>query len=120
MKRAVLELCIFSGRPNPSWEIQVDAALEIYQFALSLPQTEPGKSFEGLGYRGFILIFQEDNLENFSCSIYLGLVMIKNGKTVVYKRDKQLILENRLLKWAEGNVDESLLLIVHKELNRGH
>jgi hypothetical protein len=52
-----VELDIFSGRPNPSWEIGGADEAELRSLVQDLPSSGAGGSpqLPGLGYRGFVL-----------------------------------------------------------------
>ena len=52
-----IELDVFSGRPNPSWELSPSESGELYQQLSPLPETDKNKSVfnDGLGYRGFVI-----------------------------------------------------------------
>lgn len=50
-----VELDIFSGRPNPSWELSVDEAAELSRRLAALIKTETRPDEGGLGYRGFVI-----------------------------------------------------------------
>lgn len=50
-----VELDIFSGRPNPSWELTPADSTIFLQQLRALPQTVAGQAEEGLGYRGLVV-----------------------------------------------------------------
>jgi hypothetical protein len=51
---ALVELDLFSGRPNPTWELDDRSAQQLAQLIESLPPTHlPPPEPPGLGYRGF-------------------------------------------------------------------
>lgn len=56
MKVSVV-LDVFSGRPNPSWELDPSESGELLQQLSPLPETDKNKSVfnDGLGYRGFVI-----------------------------------------------------------------
>ena len=50
-----VELDIFSGRPNPAWQLDEVAAGEVRRLVAALsPSTARAANPPGLGYRGFI------------------------------------------------------------------
>jgi hypothetical protein len=51
---ALVELDLFSGRPNPTWDLDHRSAQQLQQLIESLPPTHlPPPEPPGLGYRGF-------------------------------------------------------------------
>lgn len=50
-----VELNIFSGRPNPSWELSPQDASTLEERLTELTRTSQSPGEGGLGYRGFIL-----------------------------------------------------------------
>ena len=51
----LVELDVFSGRPNPRWELDEAASREVRRRASTLvPATVPAPEPPGLGYRGFV------------------------------------------------------------------
>ncbi len=48
-----VELNIFSGRPNPSWELSEEEASELAKRLAGLTPTNQPHRVGGLGYRGF-------------------------------------------------------------------
>lgn len=52
-----IELDVFSGRPNPSWELNPSESGELLKQLSPLPETDKNKAafYDGLGYRGFII-----------------------------------------------------------------
>lgn len=49
-----IELDVFSGRPNPSWQLDVQARKELVSLLNALPPAQtPAPEVPGLGYRGF-------------------------------------------------------------------
>lgn len=49
----IVELDIFSGRPNPTWELSKEQADEFVSRLTNLPRCDRVPSIGGLGYRGF-------------------------------------------------------------------
>lgn len=50
-----VELDLFSGRPNPSWELTPAESANFLQRLRALPRAAAGQPEEGLGYRGIIV-----------------------------------------------------------------
>jgi hypothetical protein len=75
------ELDVFSGRPNPQWELTNDEWAELRRRIGTLPELPAGTPAGGLGYRGIVLTPRENGEPNFS-----GLVV---GRGVVMVTDAQ-------------------------------
>jgi hypothetical protein len=51
-----VELDIFSGRPNPTWDLTADESGELIQLMKDLPEDQVRTGTDdGLGYRGFLV-----------------------------------------------------------------
>ena len=50
-----VELDVFSGRPNPWWELADEEATAIAALLKDLPSAAPPPSESGLGFRGFAI-----------------------------------------------------------------
>jgi hypothetical protein len=51
----LVELDVFSGRPNPRWELDEHRSQELRQMEMRLaPASETAPEPPGLGYRGFV------------------------------------------------------------------
>ena len=109
-KKMQVEVDMFSGRPNPHWELTVSESQDFAQRFQSL-STHRGEGVvnEGLGYRGLIVRERAEEVEgDRKIVISHGLVIARrNGKS------KQFIDENRALeKWliqtGKGRLDDEL------------
>jgi hypothetical protein len=67
-----IELDVFSGRPNPSWELNPSESGELLKELSPLPEVDKNKAefFDGLGYRGFIISVQAADKATSSPAIY--------------------------------------------------
>lgn len=52
----IVELDVFSGRPNPRWQLSRAEAIDVEEALHDLPRTEASPNEPGLGYRGLILM----------------------------------------------------------------
>jgi hypothetical protein len=70
-RSAEVEADLFSGRPNPKWKLSGTLSARLVSDAAQLPVIEQQAMFDGLGYRGFLVNFdQEDDsqLESLNAS----------------------------------------------------
>lgn len=111
-----VELDIFSGRPNPRWELDPDERETITAILADLPEPLPelGPPDRPLGYRGFRII---DSGQNRTVTVQGGTVLIHSGGRVAASIDASARLEGALVKIArsylEPAVYEYLLTQLH-------
>jgi hypothetical protein len=93
-----VELDVFSGRPNPSWELNPSESGELLKQLSPLPEADKNKAEfnDGLGYRGFIVSVQDADKATESPEIYRvykGFVLAKgkvfSDKNSVEKKLKE-------------------------------
>jgi hypothetical protein len=98
-----IELDVFSGRPNPSWELNPSESGELLKELSPLPETDKIKAEfnDGLGYRGFVISVNDADKANVKPEIYRvykGFILL-NGKVFF---DKNLV-EKKLKEQAMKN-----------------
>jgi hypothetical protein len=97
-----IELDVFSGRPNPSWEVNPSESGELLKELSQLPEMDKNKVefFDGLGYRGFIISVQAAGKATSSpiiYRIYKGFIL-SNDKVFSDKNS----IENKLMEQARN------------------
>jgi hypothetical protein len=95
-----VQMDVFSGRPNPSWELSPSESGELLKQLSLLTEVDKNNAafHDNLGYRGFIISFQEDDATKPPPDIYRvykGFVLM-NGK--VYSDNSSV--EKKLIKQA--------------------
>lgn len=103
-------ILVFSGRPNPSWELNGSLADEIIlhwkelPFAATTQFPEPKLGYQGcridLGPGEYFILFKG-----------YGFVF-KNGKQVEQRMDQGRKMERRILSTAPGNYKELVSQII--------
>jgi hypothetical protein len=109
-RKMQIEVDVFSGRPNPHWELTGQESNEFVQRFQSLPPSSgEGAVKEGLGYRGLIVSVPGKEIEGFQ------EILISNGVVVARwdNQSKQFVDRNRVLeKWlfqtGKGRLDNEL------------
>ncbi len=112
-----VEVDMFSGRPNPHWELTVQESQDFAQRfqSLSIHRGE-GAINEGLGYRGLIVREGGEEVEGDGVPprklrqivISHGLVVARgNGKSQQFT-DENRALEKWLIHTGEGRLDDEL------------
>jgi hypothetical protein len=116
-----VELDVFSGQPNPRWELTDDQASEFVTILRRLPTTQASQasqaSPEGLGYRGFVLRPGNKSGESFDeIRVYRGLAVTRHvGRADVFS-DRERLLERWLAGSARGHVSDSVLSLIEREI----
>jgi hypothetical protein len=67
-----VELDVFSGKPNPKWELPPDQASNVLATIASEPEVKADVPVPGLGYRGFLLHSGERSVR-----VYHGLIAVE-------------------------------------------
>ena len=112
-----VELDIFSGRPNPGWEVAGPQREEFLEALRSLPESTARPPLnDGLGYRGFVvthLVTEEAD----KAIAYQGHVTVQaRGRTRVLA-DAGRSMERWLLETGSEHLDQSLHAMVLQEIN---
>jgi len=107
-----VELDIFSGRPNPTWEMSPEEAAEFHKRLTTLIRTEKPSDPPGLGYRGFV-VSNSDALAGTRAEIRVcqGVLTIKENGSYGYYKDLNEI-EKWLLQQARGRGYGDILIRV--------
>jgi hypothetical protein len=109
-----VELDVFSGRPNPTWNLTESQCAEIEQNIAQLPEAV-GKSVPSppaLGYRGLIIHYENQQGVGESIRIYRGLV----HSTRLQLQDPDRNLEKWLLNTGRKLVDLNMQRYLQTEL----
>jgi hypothetical protein len=75
-----IELDVYSGRPNPTFQLSPEAGAELAQKLRSLPASQREPPEPGLGYRGFVVTFENTAAAGVpgSARIFDGLVIVND------------------------------------------
>jgi len=100
----IVELDIFSGQPNPTWELSAEQQRELERRVTALVrQKVPARIFDGLGYRGMIV----RERGNPNPSLRVGSGSLVRGDTVY--EDPGRAFEAWLVGTGKGKIDERLI-----------
>lgn len=110
-----IEIDIFSGRPNPAWELDAQEADELLARLRALPPSEAAELPEGLGYRGLKLDAAAAHASGLPgktlrlLEVAGGVVRLQEaGGALSHHADGGQALECWLLATAQGRIDEAL------------
>jgi len=110
-EKTVVELDIFSGRPNPTWTLP-DADATAFRDRLDgLAATTSGQVANNLGYRGFVVRKGEEVV-----TVQRGLVRKAQGESISYAADPNRDLERWLLESGKPSLEPDLVATVEQEL----
>ena len=63
VSRVIVEIDVYSGRPNPTWVLRHKESVWILRQIRRLPSVDASTSVPGLGFRGFVLHVQSAKRE---------------------------------------------------------
>lgn len=101
-----VELLVYSGRPNPSFELTSDEAAELVRRLDRLPPGGPPPEAPGLGYRGLLVTLAAPGDGPDQVTVYRGTVRLETAEVVDTRLDTASI-ESWLLDLARqrGHAD---------------
>ncbi|KYK28760.1 MAG: hypothetical protein AYK19_05555 [Theionarchaea archaeon DG-70-1] len=113
-----VELDIFSGRPNPYWDLTPQEAAEFLNLFRTLPERKvEGHIREGLGYRGFLVREKGGSIEGYDEILVSGEVVVARwDKKLRQFTDKDRMLERWLLRTGKSRLDEDLYQHIFSEI----
>ncbi len=113
-----VELDVFSGVPNPTWKLSASEAASLAQSLTRLEPTQtPGKRFDGLGYRGFIVhLVAPQSLAISTMHAYSGTVEIATGVETSFYQDPQRQVERWLLETGKPYFSDELYKEISNEI----
>ncbi|MCC6192752.1 MAG: hypothetical protein IT318_27340 [Anaerolineales bacterium] len=119
--KGIASLDVFSGRPNPTWEL---SDTTITALVTELDQLKTTPSLEGpdpdsrLGYRGFVVeLTDQTSGATRQVAIYLGGI-VETGMQTTFYVDPDRKTEKLLLESAHPHIDSSLYTYVEAEINQ--
>jgi hypothetical protein len=102
-------LDIFSGLPNPTWELSEQETQELMSRLEALPRTEKIVEPPTLGYRGIVVEGGSDRLDG-PLRIYRGTIAAPDGA----RSDPDRSLETWLLETADPPLDEDIRTLLQE------
>lgn len=112
-----VELDVYSGRPNPSWELSEKQGEEFIKRLRALPKADSGSVRDGLGYRGLIVDGLDESVAGFRRVVLSsGVVLGRGAGRDKAFRDKDRDLEHWLLSTGKGRIDAQLFDEIQKEI----
>jgi hypothetical protein len=109
-------LDIFSGRPNPIWQLSTEQESELFKIISQLETSKRSgnsnkESSLGLGYRGIIVEGLSKRFE-----IYNGTVKVFENNSSHMLEDRKYLLEQWLLQTGTAKINDNLTKVVNDEI----
>jgi hypothetical protein len=113
-----VELDVFSGRPNPTWELSKEQVHELITTTLSLHPSKETPHERDLGYRGLILRTEKYYLDlPQRIDIFKGIIVIEyNDGTSKVLEDTGRVIEYWLLKTGQHRIEPCLFKHIEKDI----
>jgi hypothetical protein len=117
VQRLQVVVDLFSGRPNPSWELSERQEQELLRHLAELEQQAPAQLVEspGLGYRGLLVSPPRERGLTPRWRLFRGTAQ----RGTVAWPDPQRRLERWLLATAGDQLDPTIRDLVRADLERG-
>jgi hypothetical protein len=112
------ELDLFSGRPNPRWELTAEEGRELRARLSALPEARQGAILETLGYRGIVVTAPNGTGAGLlRITISAGVVLVeKPDGTRQYFVDRGRALERWVFETSRGRVDPEVYSAVEQQV----
>jgi hypothetical protein len=107
------EANLFSGRPNPSWELDPVAARELRALIARLPPEPRVPEYQGLGYRGVSVTDDPGGLKIVARN---GTVWRYDGPACRCLSDPARTVERALLAHARARLDPAEFQILEQDM----
>lgn len=114
------EIDIFSGRPNPQFQLPLETYKQLQAFITKAPESPSKTLNENLGYRGFILFIAiSQATPSMTIRIQNGLIQIQTSSfQQLYLLDEQRLLEKWLYEKVQATLDQDLQDALDKEFKK--
>ncbi len=110
-----VEADLFSGRPNPTWQLAPNDIQALQDDLAPLPlRSIPATTFDGLGYRGFIvrMIDDQQQRDTLTIRVYHDIIRIEHSGTTTVYEDVTRGIELLLMQSASHNVPPDIYAIL--------
>jgi hypothetical protein len=114
-----VELDIFSGRPNPTWELSAADTATLVGMIGSLPPSQPADLPTPLGYRGFLVSVNEPESGSVARIGACQGIVEYQSREIKYYADPDRKVELWLLATARPYIDRQLYDSLLAEIETG-
>jgi hypothetical protein len=110
------EIDLFSGRPNPRWQMGATESAHFVSLLSQLPAVADGHLPAALGYRGIIVSSASGTVAGYDRVVcYRGMVFGQRGEAVEVFADRDRALERWLAERASPHLDPDLQAVFREE-----
>lgn len=113
--RILVELDIFSGRPNPTWLLTTAETGSFSRRLARLRRSSPCEISTRLGYRGLIVDVAHGT-QTPLVRVQSGCVQIVEDHTAAHAHDEERELERWLIETGRPQLTQDIIEIVEREL----
>ena len=111
-----VELDVFSGRVNPSWDLTQEETTDFNSKVVTLSQNTTGKISDNLGYRGFVVTVSTGI--NVKFKIYNTTIQREENGKILYYNDPNREIEKWLLTTSQQYIDSTLYQNVKTQITQ--
>jgi len=109
--KITVTICIYSGKPNPHWQIGLKEYDKMLLLINSLPEAYPQLQKSLLGYSGIVVFAGTKNIYAFEEIITISDDKLKKGYV-----DKKRVVERKLLQSAPAAIQKEIKGMLPEEL----
>lgn len=117
--RVTVTLGIYSGRPDPSWDLTAAEAAAVVNVIDRLPTVTATPPEGGLGYHGFTLLIRRAGEADATLIAYRGTVASPGAGLRPYLADPGRTLERQLLDAGRSALTPDEIAVVEADLHAG-
>jgi hypothetical protein len=103
-----VEIDVYSGRPNPSFDLTGSEAAELFALLHNLPRTQSRPPEGGLGYRGFVVSGETGLAPDLPARVrvFSGFILTEKESGIAYNdvHDAEGWLKIRARRAGHGNL----------------
>jgi len=114
--RMTTSLGIYSGRPDPSWDLGDAQAAEVVTASAALPAAIGTPPEGGLGYHGFTLVLRRPGQADETLIAYRGTVSSPGAGARPYRADPGRTVERLLLETGRATLTPTEIAAVEADL----
>lgn len=111
-----VELEIFSGRPNPTWDLSQQQGRELRERIAQLPRAQDGSFPEPLGYRGITAVLPGADGREERIRLFDGVARVETSGATWFLNDADRQLERWLAETGAPHLEPGVYQSVLNEL----
>jgi hypothetical protein len=113
---AQIELDVFSGMPNPTWQLSGTETIDLRNKLLDLPAIPEQTFEEPLGYRGIKVRFTDATGE-VTLRVWRGVAQKRTVAGLTFYADQNRVLEDWLLQSGKPYISSDLFSTIQTEIS---